>query len=199
VPRHGSGQQVQRSSAGSIPHDRTKILQICSSHPRPLHRPRQSASRHPPVVTNRPATDRVRRDPRLIQQPFHHPPACWSASTPFTHLIRGTQIPIAKPQHPRPPPAVSSLGGLRTPAPRAGRATVMGPPSANLHNSGRSLKVFTRGRARDGMLSRAKTPDTAAPMLAVALKLNQFRDIWRSPVRPERLAATLRSATAISQ
>jgi hypothetical protein len=136
VPRHGSGQQVQRSSAGSIPHDRTKILQICSSHPRPLHRPRQSASRHPPVVTNRPATDRVRRDPRLIQQPFHHPPACWSASTPFTHLIRGTQIPIAKPQHPRPPPAVSSLGGLRTPAPRAGRATVMGPPSANLHRNG---------------------------------------------------------------
>ena len=127
MPRHGSGQQVQRSSAGSIPHDRTKILQICSSHPRPLHRPRQSASRHPPVVTNRPATDRVRRDPRLIQQPFHHPPACWSASTPFTHLIRGTQIPIAKPQHPRPPPAVSSLGGLRTPAPRAGRATVRHP------------------------------------------------------------------------
>ena len=32
----------------------------------------------------------------LIQQPFHHPPACWSASTPFTHLIRGTQIPIAQ-------------------------------------------------------------------------------------------------------
>ena len=141
MPRHGSGQQVQRSSAGSIPHDRTKILQICSSHPRPLHRPRQSASRHPPVVTNRPATDRVRRDPRLIQQPFHHPPACWSASTPFTHLIRGTQIPIAKPQHPRPPPAVSSLGGLRTPAPRAGRATVMGPPSANLHRTGRSPAV----------------------------------------------------------
>ena len=31
---------------------------------------------------------------------FHRPPACWSASTPFTHLIRGTQIPIA---HAAPP------------------------------------------------------------------------------------------------
>ena len=28
---------------------------------------------------------------------------------------------------------LSSLGGLRTPVPRARRATIMGPPSANLH------------------------------------------------------------------
>jgi hypothetical protein len=103
VPRHGIGQQVQRSSAGSIPHDRITILQIRSSRSLPLDRPRQSASRHPPVVTNRPTTYRVRRDPRLIQQPFHHPPACWSASTPFTHLIRGTQIPIAQAATPTSP------------------------------------------------------------------------------------------------
>ena len=135
MPRHGSGQPLHQSQLGSIPHDDITFPQIRSSHSLPLFRPRQSASRHPPVVTNRPTTYRVRRGPRLIQQPFHHPPACWSASTPFTHLIRGTQIPIAKPRHPRPPPAVSSLGGLRTPAPRARRATVMGPPSANLHNS----------------------------------------------------------------
>ena len=100
MPRHGIDQQVQRSSAGSTPHDRITILQICSARSLPLDRPRQSASRHPPVVTNRPTTYRVRRNPRLIQQPFHHPPACWSASTPFTHLIRGPQIPIA---HAAPP------------------------------------------------------------------------------------------------
>jgi hypothetical protein len=182
VPRHGSGQQVQRSSAGSIPHDRTKILQICSSHPRPLHRPRQSASRHPHVVTNRPATDRVRRDPRLIQQPFHHPPACWSASTPFTHLIRGTQIPIAKPQHPRPPPAVSSLGGLRTPAPRAGRATVMGPPPANLHISGSrhfgSISPSPRAKSLAAMVIRA------ARLAAILLRIARgLRPADKGPAR----------------
>jgi hypothetical protein len=103
VPHHGIGQQVQRSSAGSIPHDRITILQICSSRSLPLDRPRQSASRHPPVVTNRPTSYRVRRDPRLIQHPFHHPSACWSASTPFTHVIRGTQIPIAQAATPTSP------------------------------------------------------------------------------------------------
>ena len=103
MPRHGIGQQVQRSSAGSIPHDRITILQIRSSLSLPLDRPRQSASRHPPAVTNRPTTYRVRRHPRLIQQPFHHPPACWSASTPFAHLIRGTQIPIAQAATPTSP------------------------------------------------------------------------------------------------
>jgi hypothetical protein len=96
VPRHGISRQVQRSSAGSIHHERITIPQIRSSYSLPLDRPRQSASRHPPVVTNRPTTCRVRRDPPLIQQPFHHPPVCWTASTPFTHLIRGAQIPIAQ-------------------------------------------------------------------------------------------------------
>lgn len=152
MPRHGMGRQVQRSSAGSTPHDRIRILQICSSHPPPLQWPRQSASRDRPVVTNRPTTYRIRRDPPLIQRPFHHPPACWSASTPFTRLIRGTQIPIALAATPTTPSrgflpsvqisndgcntlAAATLGGLRTPAPGARRATVMGPPSANLHKS----------------------------------------------------------------
>ena len=34
------------------------------------------------------------------------------------------------------PPAVSSFGGLRTPAPGVRRATIMGPASENLHTSG---------------------------------------------------------------
>ncbi len=118
MQRHSIGQQVQRSSAGSIPHDRIPILQICSSHSLPFDRPRQSAPRHPPVVTNRPTTYRGRRDPPLIRQPFHHPPACWSTSTPFTHLIRGIQIPIAHAAPPTSPSRGFLPGGLRTPAPR---------------------------------------------------------------------------------
>ena len=129
MPRHGIGQQVQRSSAGSIPHDRITILQICSSRSLPLDRPRQSASRHPPVVTNRPTTYRVRRDPRLIQQPFHHPPACWSASTPFTHLIRGTQIPIAQAATPTSP----SRGFLPWRFAYAGPRCSAAPPSWGRH------------------------------------------------------------------
>jgi hypothetical protein len=143
VPRHGIDQQVQRSSAGSTPHDRITILQICSARSLPLDRPRQSASRHPPVVTNRPTTYRVRCNPRLIQQPFHHPPACWSASTPFTHLIRGPQIPIAHAA----PPTCPSRGLLPWRFAYAGpgvcRATIMGQASATLHRSGQSqIKII---------------------------------------------------------
>src|SRR5260370_15554152 len=36
-------------------------------------------------------------------------------------------------------PAVSSIGGLRTPAPGARGTAIMGPASADLHSSGRSL------------------------------------------------------------
>ena len=100
MQRPGIARQLHPSQSGSTLHDRVTSPQIRSSHSLPLDRPRQSAPRHPPVVTNRPTTYRVRRDPPLIQQPFHRPPACWSASTPFTHLIRGTQIPIA---HAAPP------------------------------------------------------------------------------------------------
>jgi hypothetical protein len=42
------------------------------------------------------------------------------------------EIPIASDAHPATPPAVSSFGGLRTPAPGVRRATIMGPASANL-------------------------------------------------------------------
>ena len=45
------------------------------------------------------------------------------------------------PRHPRPSPAVSSIRGLRTPAPGRRGATFMGPPSANLHRSGHSGKT----------------------------------------------------------
>ena len=100
MQRHDIGRQLYPSQSGSTPHDRVTFPQIRSSHSLPLDRPRQSAPRHLPVVTNRPTTYRVRRHPPLIQQPFHRPPACWSASTPFTHLIRCTQIPIA---HASPP------------------------------------------------------------------------------------------------
>ena len=103
MPRHGSGRPLHLSQLGSTPHDRVTSPQIRSSHSLPLDRPRQDASRHPPVVTNRPTTYRVRREPPLIQQPIHHPPACSSASTPFTHFIRGTQIPIAQDATPTSP------------------------------------------------------------------------------------------------
>ena len=103
MQRHGIGRPLHPSQLGSTPHDDITIPQIRSSHSLPLNRPRQSASRHPPVVTNRSTTYRVRRDPPLIQQPFLRPSACWSASTPFTHLIRGTQIPIAQAATPTSP------------------------------------------------------------------------------------------------
>jgi hypothetical protein len=71
----------------------------------------------------------VRRDPPLIQQPFQRPSACCSASTPFTHLIRGNQIPITHAA----PPTCPSRGFLPWRFAYAGpgvrRATIMGPAS----------------------------------------------------------------------
>jgi len=62
-------------------------------------------------------------------------PTSWIGPKPITQFTRDTQIPIAHAALPRCPPAVSSLGGLRTPAPV--RAA---PPSWGQHP-----KTFTEG------------------------------------------------------
>ena len=95
VPRHGIGQQLQRSSAGSTPHDRITIPQICSSRSLPLHRPRRSVLRYPTIAANRSPTHSVQRHLRLIHEPLPLRPTRWIGSIPITHLIRGIQIPIA--------------------------------------------------------------------------------------------------------
>ena len=113
-----SADSSTRPQSGSTPHDRVTIPQICSSRSLPLDRPRQSALRYPAVVSNRPTIHCVRRDPPLIH----------AAVSPSASLLNRLD-PIHTP-HPRhsnphsarrathvPPPAVSSLGGLRTPAP----------------------------------------------------------------------------------
>ena len=145
MQRHGIGRPLHPSQLGSTPHDRVTSPQIRSSHSLPVNQPRQSASRRPPVATNRPTPYRVRRDPPLIQQPFHHPPACRSASTPFTHLIRGTQIPIAQAA----PTTSPSRGFLHWRFAYAGpRCTPHhrhGPASANLHTTGHSNVMATFG------------------------------------------------------
>ncbi len=136
MPRHGIGRPLHPSQLGSTPHDDITIPQIRSSHSLPLNRPRQSASRHPPVVTNRPTAYRVRRDPPVIQQPFPHPPACWSASTPFTHLIRGTQIPIAQAA----PPTSPSRGFLPW------RFAYAGPRCTPRHRHGAAIRKPSQKR-----------------------------------------------------
>ncbi len=133
MQRHSIGRPLQRASSGSTPHDRVTIPQICSSPSLAFDRPRQSALRHPAVASNRPANHSDRREPPLIQRPFHRRQTCWSASTPFTHLIRGTQIPIAHAA----PPTCPSRGFLpwrfADAGPGVRRATIMGPASENLH------------------------------------------------------------------
>jgi hypothetical protein len=128
VPRHGLGQQVQRSLSGWIPHDRITIPQIRPSRSLPLHRPRQSAPRYPAVAANRSSTHSVQRHLPLTHKPLPLRPTCWIGQTPITHRIRGIQIPIVNAAPPMSPPAVSSLGGLRTPAP-----VCAAPPSWGRH------------------------------------------------------------------
>ena len=117
MQRHGIGQQVQRSPSGSIPHDRVTIPQMGSSRSLALDRPRQSALRYPAVLSNRANIYRVRRQPAPIHAPLRSRTTSAIAPPTISHSARGTQIPIT---HAAPSdvslPAVSSLGGLRTPA-----------------------------------------------------------------------------------
>ena len=135
MQRHGIGRQLHPSQSGSTPHDRVTIPQICPSRSLPLHRPRQSALRYPPssqIGRQFTAFDAARRS---FMSRFTFGQLAGASSAPITHLTRGPQIPIALPRDLRAHSAVSSLGGLRTPA-RARGATVMGPASENLHING---------------------------------------------------------------
>ena len=180
MQRHGIGRPLHPSQFGSTPHDRVTSPQIRSSHSLPVNQPRQSASRRPPVATNRPTPYRVRRDPPLIQQPFHHPPACRSASTPFTHLIRGTQIPIAQAA----PTTSPSRGFLHWRFAYAGpRCTPHhrhGPASANLHKSrhDRAATVLWRGWnvANMGVVPNSMFLQNAAAKHGYLARLISFRD-----------------------
>ena len=154
MPRQGSGRPLHLSQLGSTPHDRITSPQIRSSHSLPLDRTRQDASRHPPVVTNRPTTYRVRRDPPLIQQPIHHPPACWSASTPFTHFIRGTQIPIAQDATPTSP----SRGFLPW------RFAYAGPRCTPCHRHGAGIRKPSQTRKSAVAIVRSGLPPKADSM-----------------------------------
>jgi hypothetical protein len=139
VQRHGIGQQVQRSPSGSIPHDRVTIPQMGSSRSLALDRPRQSALRYPAVLSNRANIYRVRRQPAPIHAPLRSRTTSAIAPPTISHSARGTQIPIT---HAAPSdvslPAVSSLGGLRTPA----------PPCAAPPSWGRHPKTFTKAVLR---------------------------------------------------
>ena len=175
MQRHGIGRPLHPSQLGSTPHDRVTSPQIRSSHSLPVNQPRQSASRRPPVATNRPTPYRVRRDPPLIQQPFHHPPACRSASTPFTHLIRGTQIPIAQAA----PTTSPSRGFLHWRFAYAGpRCTPHhrhGPASANLHRSGQSQIKLIR------CLLLTQNQIVAGSLWSAG----QQPDVWLGPLRAD--------------
>jgi hypothetical protein len=135
VPRHGIGQQVQPSSAGSIPHDRVTIPQICSSRALPLHRPRQSTLRYPVVAAKWSPTHSVQRHPPLIHEPLPLRPTRWGGPTPITHLIRGSQIPIVNAA----PPISPSRGYLPWRFAYASPTVRVAPPSW-----GRHPQTFTR-------------------------------------------------------
>jgi hypothetical protein len=136
VQRHGISRQLQRTASGSTPHDRVTGLQICSSCPLPLDRPRQSTPRYPPALANRQTRYGVRRHPPLIRQPLHRRTTRCIGSIPTSQLARGTQIPIAPAALPDvPSSAVSSLGGFRTPAAEYAAPSLKRPASETLHNS----------------------------------------------------------------
>ena len=177
MQRHGIGRQVQRSSSGSTPHDRVTIPQICLSRSLVLDQPRQSALRYPAVVSNRPTIRSVPRHPPLIHHWLQRRPTSWIGPKPITQFTRDTQIPIAHAALSRCPPAVSSLGGLRKPAPV--RAA---PPSWGQHP-----KTFTEGDI--------KVVDPPVPLSrlliatkAICFALEGVVEPMRRPRRPHDLS-----------
>ena len=126
MPRHGIGQQIQRTSSGSTPHDRITILQICPSRSLPFHRPRQSTLRYPAVDPNRSSTRSAQRHLPLIRESLPLRPTRWIGSIPITHRIRGYQIPIV---NAAPPTSLSRgflPGRFADAGPRVRGATIMG-------------------------------------------------------------------------
>ena len=119
---------------------------------------------------------------------FHHPPACWSASTPFTHLIRGTQIPIAQAAHthvplPRFPPL--EVCGRRPPVHAA-------PPSWGRHpqtfRSGHSLR-FTEGYRCDPIAFSGQPEGPSLISRTVAQHRETVREGVRCAARPPTLVS----------
>ena len=101
MQHRGIGQQLQRSSSGSTPHDRITIPQICSARSLAPNRPRQPARRYPAVASNRPTVHHVRRDPPPINKSRHRRTTCWIGSIPYQpahprhsnpHSARGTAL-----------------------------------------------------------------------------------------------------------
>ena len=117
MQRHGIGQQVRRASSGSTPHDHVSIEKKPSSRSPILHRPRHSTLRHPAIVSSRASVYRAHQNTALIQHSIHHLPIRCITSPSITRRARRVQIPIARAAPPHVSiPAVSSLGGFRTPA-----------------------------------------------------------------------------------
>jgi hypothetical protein len=147
VQRHGIGQQVQRSSSGSTPHDRVTILQICSSRSLALDRPRQSALRYPAVRSNRADTYSVRRQPAPIHTPLRSRTTSAIAPPTISHSARGTQIPIthaAPPTYPFPRFPPLEVCGRR---PRCARhhlhgAGIRNPSQQETHATQQSASLF---------------------------------------------------------
>jgi len=163
VPRHGLGQQVQRSS-GWILHDRITFPQICSSRSPPLHRPRQSALRYPAVATNRYPIHSVQRDPPLVHEPLPRRPTCFIGPIPITHLIRGVQIPIINAA----PSTSLSRGFLHQ------RFADGGPRSARRHLHGAAIRKPSCSR-RSGLQPAASGPSRSADIFRDCLGLKMSR------------------------
>jgi hypothetical protein len=138
VQRHGIGRQLQRTASGSTPHDRhtpaNLIVALAACRPATVERAQISSRRLKSSGTSL----------RLTRPAAH--PAAVSPSTGLLARLDSIHTPHPRHSNPHssrrathaPPPAVSSLGGLRTPAPCA-RHHRPGAGIRNLHIIGSDL------------------------------------------------------------
>ena len=128
VRRHAIDLQSQSSPLNSTRHEQA---QAARQHIRSLASPvvgrnRQNLLKHP---TNRPrptTTHSIRPKNSECREPKQRISLSSRRTPALPRINRGTQIPIAQPHRFRPPTAVSSLGGFRTPAAAASATPVRG-------------------------------------------------------------------------
>src|SRR5208337_3701621 len=132
----------RRAGSGSTPHDRRSALRLAT----PLLLASSRAPEHDsadltttPVLLRPPRRHQTRASSRSTPPDLVRPTGKTTPHRPSprqTRSVRDPQIPIGRVPHTAPfLPAVSSLGGFRTPAPSLAPPSRNGPASETLHQA----------------------------------------------------------------
>src|SRR5208337_4645123 len=155
----------RRAGSGSTPHDRRSALRLAT----PLLLASSRAPEHDsadltttPVLLRPPRRHQTRASSRSTPPDLVRPTGKTTPHRPSprqTRSVRDPQIPIGRVPHTAPfLPAVSSLGGFRTPAPSLAPPSRNGPASETLHRTALSVRSGNGRNATESCRRRYASP-----------------------------------------